>query len=124
MHAVFDTNILVDFLGGVGEARVELGRYRTRLISLVTWMEVLVGARNSEDEAALRTFLAGFSVVEVDVEVAEEAVRLRRERRVRLPDALIWATARTGNAVLVTRNTHDFPADDPGVRVPYRLGGE
>lgn len=124
MRAVFDTNILVDFLCGFDQARVEVARYRTRLISLVTWMEVLVGARDAEDEAALRTFLAGFDTVEVDVEVAEEAVRLRRERRVRLPDALIWASARTRHAVLVTRNTRDFPADDPGVRVPYHLGGE
>ncbi len=37
----------------------------------------------------------------------------------RLPDAIIWATAREASALLVTRNTKDFPADVPGVRVPY-----
>jgi hypothetical protein len=25
----------------------------------------------------------------------------------------------SGSALLVTRNTKDFPADDPGVRMPY-----
>jgi predicted nucleic acid-binding protein len=123
VRALLDTNILVDYLNGVDEARLELGRFDTRLISMVTWMEVLVGARAAAEETTLRAFLAGFSLVEIDRSVAEEAIRLRRLHRMRLPDALIWASARTSDAVLVTRNTRDFPADDPGVRVPYRLGG-
>ena len=123
MRALFDTNILVDYLNGVDEARLELGRFDPRLISMVTWMEVLVGARTAAEETTLRAFLAGFSLVAIDRSVAEEAIRLRRQHRMRLPDALIWASARMSDAALVTRNTRDFPADDPGVRVPYRLSG-
>jgi predicted nucleic acid-binding protein len=37
----------------------------------------------------------------------------------RLPDAIILATARAESALLVTRNTKDFPRDDPASRVPY-----
>ena len=44
VKALFDTNILIDFLRGVHAAREELGRYQLKAISLVTWMEVLVGA--------------------------------------------------------------------------------
>jgi len=55
------------------------------------------------------------------VEVAAEAVKLRRMFRLRLPDAIIWATARTQACLLVTRNTKDFPASEPGVRVPYTV---
>ncbi len=51
--------------------------------------------------------------------MAERAVELQQSRRIRLPDALIWATAQVHGLLLVTRNTRDFPADDPGVRVPY-----
>lgn len=39
----------------------------------------------------------------------------------RLLDALILATAQTSGAILVTRNTEDFPETMPGVRVPYKL---
>jgi predicted nucleic acid-binding protein len=39
----------------------------------------------------------------------------------RLPDAIIWATARRKNTLLITRNTKDFPAGEPDIRVPYRL---
>ena len=69
----------------------------------------------------LRGFLGRFEVADVDRRTAEEAVRLRRSGRIRLPDAIVWATARVRQAVLVTRNTKDFPADDPGVRVPYSV---
>jgi len=123
MRATFDTNILVDYLNGVAGAKAELARFDERVISVVTWMEVMVGAEPAED-APIRAFLGGFEVAPIDGSVAEEAVKLRRERRLRLPDAVIWATARTRGALLVTRNTKDFPADEPGVRVPYRVRGD
>jgi predicted nucleic acid-binding protein len=118
MKAVFDTNVLVDFLTGVAAARDELHRFGERAISIVTWAEVLVGA--ADDVAAdTRLFLDGFTVIDVNMAVAERAVAIRRARRIKLPDALIQATAETQGALLVTRNTKDFPPDDPGIRVPY-----
>jgi predicted nucleic acid-binding protein len=62
-----------------------------------------------------------FDVIDLDRAIAERAVLIRREKRVRLPDAIIWATAQVHSLLLVSRNTKDFPEDDPGVRVPYRL---
>ena len=120
-RVVFDTNVLVDYLRGIDDARVELERYDEWAISLVTWMELLVGAHDEEEEAVIRAFLGRFEVADVDRRTAEEAVRLRRSRRMQLSDAIVWATARVRQAVLVTRNTKDFPADDPGVRVPYSV---
>ena len=64
-------------------------------------------------------FLRDFRVVELTRGIARDAVEIRRHMRTRLPDAIIWATARAESALLVTRNTKDFPKDDPGVRVPY-----
>ncbi len=120
MIAVFDTNIVIDALNGVAEADVEYGRYERVLISRVTWMEVLIGAK--EDDSDLRDFLAVyFEIVPLDLIVAESAVQIRRAQRIRLPDAIIWATARTNNAILVTRNTRDFHPDWEGIRLPYTL---
>jgi hypothetical protein len=119
MRAVFDTNILIDFLKGVPESETELDRYRERLVSIVTWMEVLAGAHNAEEEDVIELFLRDFTVVSVTRPVARDAIAIRRATRLRLPDAIVWATARSESALLVTRNTKDFPSDDPGVRVPY-----
>jgi predicted nucleic acid-binding protein len=119
VKAVFDTNILLDYLAGREDARQEMTRYDSRLVSVVTWMEVMAGARSDAEEDVLRMFLRDFNVVEISRAVAQSAAAIRRQARVRLPDALIWATAQAESALLVTRNTKDFPKDDPGVRVPY-----
>ena len=117
---LFDTNILIDYLSGVSKARAALGRYRDRGISIVTWMEVMAGT-TPEDEAQVRTFLNSFRILPVTADVAEESVALRRRRKIKLPDAIIQATARLDNRTLLTRNTRDFPAGEPGVSIPYSL---
>lgn len=120
MKAVFDTNILIDFLRGRPEAKRELSRYDDKAISIVTWMEIMVGTASATD-AGTRTFLAGFEMIELDEAIAEEAVNLRRQYRMKLPDAIVWASARRGGRLFVTRKTKDFPPGDPGVRLPYTL---
>lgn len=121
VKALFDTNILVDYLNGIPPAREELQRHPERLISLLTWMEILVGCHDPEEEATARRFLDGFEIVPVNGGVAERAVALRRQYRLRLPDAIIWASAQEHSALLITRDTRDFPADAPEIRVPYQL---
>ncbi len=121
VKALFDTNILIDYLNGVEAARLEIARYDEPEISIISWMEVLVGAKNEREEGLLRGFLERFTLISLNPDIAEKAVQLRRGERLRLPDAIIWATATTRSCLLVSRNTRDFPADHPGVRVPYRI---
>ncbi len=120
MKALLDTNILIDYLNGIDAAREEICRYEKPLISTITWMEVMVGV-NDDEHQAIRSFLARFTQVNIDAEVAEIAVSIRRRFKMRLPDAIIWASAKRENALLVSRNTKDFPVDSPGVRAPYQL---
>jgi predicted nucleic acid-binding protein len=115
---LFDTNILIDYLNGIEKARTELERTANRAISIVTWMEVMVGA-TLEDEAQIRAFLATFRTHPITSEVAERAVDLRRQRKIKLPDAIIQATAEIAGRVLITRNSRDFSADNLGIRIPY-----
>ncbi len=120
MIAVFDTNIVIDALNGVAKADDEYSRYERVLISRVKWMEVLIGAE--DDDSELRDFLGThFEIIPLDLAVAETAVQLRREHRIRLPDAIIWATARVNEAVLVTRNTKDFKPDWDGIHLPHTI---
>jgi predicted nucleic acid-binding protein len=119
VKALFDTNILVDYLNGVPAAPQELARYTHRLISVVTFMEVLAGTRNVDEEDVVEMFLRDFQIVELTRHVAREASAIRRARRIKLPDAVIWGSARTESALLITRNRKDFPADEPGIRIPY-----
>ena len=120
VSALFDTNILIDYLNGIEQAKSELDRYSDKAISLITWMEVMVGA-TPETEVVLREFLNGFDRLPIEERVSDAAVALRKKHRIKLPDAIVWATAQVNKRILVTRNTKDFSDDEPGVRVPYRL---
>ncbi len=120
MKAVFDSDVLLDFLDGFPAAGTELMRYRERCASIISWMELMVGAKPGEDETTRRGFLNQFRILPLSNQIAEEAVVLRRKHRLKLPDAIIWATALTENCLLVTRNANDFPAKQTGIRFPYR----
>ncbi len=120
----FDSNIIIDLLRGFPEARAELERAATRervWISRAVWIEVM---SKSEGDGLRRAemLLSGFSIDEIDGEVAERAAALTRDRRgLKAMDAIILATAMIRGRVLVTRNTKDFPANMPGIRIPYTL---
>lgn len=121
----FDSNILIDALEGLPPAREEIARaagLSGRVwISRMVWIEVM---SKGLLESLKRTeqFLSGFIVDEIDSEIGVRAAALRRERlRLKSPDAIILATAQLRSRVLVTRNTKDFPAALPGIRVPYTL---
>lgn len=121
----FDSNIIIDALAGYDPARAEIDRatdFGSRAwISRVVWVEVM---SKGEGEGSRRAeiLLSGFGVDEVDAEIGRRAAALRRERsRLKAMDAIILATAQLRDRVLITRNTKDFPAAMPGIRVPYSL---
>lgn len=119
--ASFDGNILIDALNGQKRAQAELERVDELWISRVTWIEVM----SRVDDATIartRSLLSAFMIDELDEAIAGRAAALRNDRpSLKLPDAVILASAQVRGRILVTRNTKDFPANMPGIRVPYTL---
>jgi predicted nucleic acid-binding protein len=97
-----DSDVFIDHLRG---AR----RFRPRgdavHYSVITRAELFAG-RGSQ-EADVSRLLAPFQEIAVDRAVAERAGRLRRRKGLRLPDALIAASALEHDCILVTRNRTD-----------------
>ena len=121
LRAVFDTNILIDLLSGVIEANNELGRYSQVAISRISWIEVLTGVRDAEDQNRVESLLAFFEMIELDEAVSRQAIELRKQYRLKVPDSIVFASAKLRGSILVTRDLNDFPAGDPGIRVPYEI---
>ncbi|CAN5611357.1 type II toxin-antitoxin system VapC family toxin [soil metagenome] len=121
MIACIDSDVLIDYFDGILASAEELARYDNLLISRISWMEILVGARTTEQRQVRENFLHQFKLIELDAAVARRAISLRQEHRLRLPDAIVWGSALVHRALLVTRNTKHFPRDHPGVRQPYAL---
>ena len=119
MIALFDSNIVIDFLNGIPQAATELAQYKHAYISPITWVEAQVKAPPGLEEATRQAIDANFKRIELDEATLQESLVLRRTHRLKLPDALIWASARINGWQLVTRNTKDFPAEWAGIRLPY-----
>jgi hypothetical protein len=105
-----DTDVFVDHLRGA--APLKAGRNRLQY-SVITRAELFAGS--SASDLAIR-LLAPFREIPVTRAIAERGGRIRRETGIRLPDALIAATALEGNLTLTTRNRRDFKAV-PGLRI-------
>lgn len=120
-----DANILIDALLEHDPARREIMRIAASgarmWVSRIAWIEVLSKGNDAVVRDAV-VFLNRFGLDEIDDEISHRAAALRRERpRLKSPDAIILATAQIRGRVLITRNTKDFPAEMPGIRVPYIL---
>ena len=97
----------------------ELARYEKISVSRIVWIEFLTGAKTADIEARRRSMLNDFELLEVDEAVSQETILIRQRTRLKLPDAIILATARVHGLLLVTRNHRDFPRREPDIRIPY-----
>lgn len=117
---LLDTNILIDVLRGEAVALAWLEQQPSPSISVITWIEVLVGCREGEADA-VRGWLESFHRLPLDDAISGETVRLRQRHGLKAPDAIILATARCAQLSLATRNTRDFPLALGDVLHPYQL---
>ena len=83
----------------------------------------MVGAKKYHQEQRTRMALSTFNIINISQDIAERSVALRQEYKLKLPDAIILATAQLHRLELITRNTKDF-AGIPCVVTPYELHPE
>ena len=114
MRWLLDTNVLIDAFAGRLDAIRAMTAARSRGIewvgySAMTRLEVFgFAGLSATDEKGLRELLAEFHETAITSEVIEEAIRIRKKISIKVPDAIIAATALVGQAELVTRNIGDF----------------
>lgn len=79
------------------------------VISIITEIELLGFKEITTKEKRLITkLLSNFQVYEVNKEIADETIRIRKRYSLRIPDAIIAATAVIKEAILVTRDEVHF----------------
>ncbi|MDR1838914.1 MAG: PIN domain-containing protein [Treponema sp.] len=116
-----DSNVLIDTLNHKLNLLAFLDNFPDceTYINLVVEIEVLAKSGMSEqEEAEVRALLSSFKWVEINKSVREIAVQIRRAKELRLPDALIAASAITLNATVLSNDPHllDYQRADYAAR--------
>ena len=121
---LIDTNVIIDFAANRMEGNVRL------------WMASIIDSKPSIS-VINKIELLGFSAVPQQIinfvniatlvdltnEIITQTIELRKIHRIKLPDAIIAASALSSNLVLVTRNTKDFiKVENLQVVNPYDYG--
>jgi predicted nucleic acid-binding protein len=117
---LFDTSILIDYLVGDQRAGAVFREHPHRAVSVITWVELMAASPEGKHETT-RAFLRTFERLSINESIADEALRLIRERPgLSFHRALTWATAIVNRMTYVTVEASQMKRDEPGVVMPYR----
>mgnify|MGYP001183601665 CR=1 FL=1 len=113
MRYLIDSNILIYFITASASDEVLITIKKILLssffTSIITKIEILGWNKHTEESYKMTDDLLKYgTIIPVDEAIAAHAISLRRKSNIKLPDAVIAATAINLSATLVTRNCKDF----------------
>ncbi|MES2766826.1 MAG: type II toxin-antitoxin system VapC family toxin [Bacteroidota bacterium] len=117
---VLDTNVIIF----ASKQKIDIERllsiYDEVYISIISFMEVYGYNFSEESEKGLiDEMFNNLDIVEVHAAIAEQVIEYRKNtlRKIKLPDAIILATAKSLGADLITDDWDDFQGIDKTVQV-------
>jgi predicted nucleic acid-binding protein len=118
---LIDSNAVIEFLGGMLppagsqwlETLVDKNLHRSSIINRI---ELLGFNGNPSEMKVLSDFIGTSEILLLTEDVVLKTIELRKQSKIKLPDAIIAATALVHQLTLVSRNTGDFK-NIPGLKV-------
>lgn len=108
---LIDSYCVIDFCNGKlpKTARDFLFDIEQPLISVITQIEVMgFLVPDKKEEQLLNDFVSFARILPLSIPVSLKTIDIRKKKRIKLPDAIIAATAIHHGLILVTRNVEDF----------------
>jgi len=99
---LLDTNAIIYLIGGRLAAPLPAGHYSFSVISEIELLSFT--GLSTEDEQKIGELLTLLDRVELNQAVRLEAIKLRKQKRLKLPDAIIAASAIVNQATLFTND--------------------
>jgi predicted nucleic acid-binding protein len=129
MNMLVDSNVIIDYVSNriPEKSAKQLDNYFNSNFSVLIISKIEVLGFNTLDYEMeqLESFIQLNSIVYIDEAVADKTIEIRRMKRIKLPDAIIAATALVQNCILLSHNTTDFNKIE-GLQVldPYSFVGK
>ena len=112
MKYLFDSNILIYHLNGQlnqrGTDLLAEGLTGEGAYSIVTKIELLGFNQTDDAEQQARLLLSSLQSLDLSTSIAEQTIQIRKTRKLKLPDAIIAATALDYNLTLTIYNIKHF----------------
>ena len=119
-----DTNTIIDYLENKLPERASIIIDNIDIqLSVISRIELLVWQKASDEQIRiLKDFISASFVFGLTEEIILKSIEIRKKHRLKLPDAIIAATAVVNSLTLITRNTSDFEKVDHLRQIdPYHL---
>ena len=113
MRYLLDTNTVIDYLNGAfpntAMQRLDIIIDNESIISVITKMETLgFNFKAIEELNVMEAFIGGSVILNIDNGIVDKTIEIRKIRKLKLPDAVIAATALVYSLTLLSRNLADF----------------
>lgn len=105
---ILDSNILIYYVNGDINLERNFFRENRVIISVITEMEVLGYNITEIEENTYRRVFKKLEIIQISNAIVESVIQIRRNFKIKLPDAIIAATCLENKAALMTANTKDF----------------
>lgn len=109
---LIDTNVVSDYLSASlphnGMLFLDTVIDAVPNLSIITHIELLCWNTDTHTEQNVKSFIADSRTLNITPDVIAYCVALRRNKKIKTPDAIIAATALAHGYILITNNEKDF----------------
>ena len=108
-NKLLDTNILI-YLSKKTIHLEDISGPQTILhLSVISYMEALgYNFSNSNEKMIIEKLCSELNIINLDNKIIAQTIKIKQNKKIKLPDAIIAATALTHNLQLITANALDF----------------
>ena len=112
INLLVDSNVIIDYVSNripeKSAKQLDIYFNRNFSVSIISKIEVLGFNTLNFELQQLESFIQLGSIIYIDEVVVDKTIEIRRKKRIKLPDAIIAATALVQNCLLLSHNTTDF----------------
>src|SRR5690554_3905340 len=110
---LIDNNAVIEFLGGTlpsagSDWMQNICDQNLQFLSVINKIEILGFNVPPSELVVFNEFIQAAQVIPLSETVVQQTIEIRKTYKIKLPDAIIAATAMVYGLTLITRNTSDF----------------